>query len=165
MSTIKNYVERCVSAHGRDCDMLDMITVIIGVVGALLGIAGSLLVVGGTLLLVALIKKLPAGFRAVVSATAASVVAMTLLKHCAAEYMDVLLFKSVISASVVFGICGFYLILGSVVLGNWVKMLFASAGVPTVQLLHADVPDRLSDNSKKNSSPSFVLKVSSVMLQ
>lgn len=57
MSTIKIYVERCVSAHGRDCDMLDMITVIIGVVGALLGIAGSLLVVGGTLLLVALIKN------------------------------------------------------------------------------------------------------------
>ena len=81
MSTIKIYVERCVSAHGRDCDMLDMITVIIGVVGALLGIAGSLLVVGGTLLLVSLIKKLPAGFRAVVSATTASVVAMTSLNN------------------------------------------------------------------------------------
>ena len=145
--------------------MFDTISVIIGVVGALLGIAGTILAVGGVLLLVALIKKLPSGVRAIVSATAASIVLMTFLKHFALEYFDFLLFKSMIGVSLAFGVCGLYLILGSVVLGNWVKMLFASAAAPHVSNLSEESPVKTVDNRDNLSAPSSFLKAFSVMLQ
>lgn len=145
--------------------MFDIISVVIGVAGAVLGIAGIFLFAGVSVLVAALVKKLPKGVRSVLSSAAMTVAAITLFRHFAVEFMDILILKSVLNASLHFGICGLYLILGSVVLACWVKALFIAAAASQVGAARAGGRKLCSDNSKKLSSPSCFMKVSAVMLQ
>lgn len=145
--------------------MFDVISIVIGVVGAVLGIAGVFLLAGTVILLAALARNLPNGVRAVISAVAASLVAVTVFKHLASEYADVMTFRILLGLSVQLGICGIYFISESGSAIDRAKILLSSFFSRTTRVTMESFSSAPSDNSKKLSSPSFRLKALSVMLQ
>lgn len=145
--------------------MLQSINWILSIVGAVLGIAGTLVLGACLLLVAALVKKLPLGIRSFISASAAVLVAFTLFRGLAVQSIYVFVGRSLISgglgvkfADVALAVSSllFMLEAGNLLILCTSRVRFEGVGA---------VKRASLSNDKKMSSPSFSLKVSSVLLQ
>lgn len=144
--------------------MIETLNWLLSIIGAVLGVAGSLVLVAVVVLLISLVKKMPIGIKRFVSAAAAVLLAFTLFKGLAAESVYIFVGRSLVYGTMSIRFADFALAMSLFFIWACANALFVMQtrarfeGVSTPKLA-------FGHNEKKQSSPSFSLKVSSVLLQ
>lgn len=146
--------------------MSELLTVVIGAIGALIGLAGLMFLGGSAFLVVLFFRKLPVGLRTALSTAATYCVAVTVMRSYALQAMDLIMLRSMFNACCLFGLSGLCLsLVESLPLAEGLPARAACrnrlAGFSGVRAASNNVaPDR----KNRFSLPCEYVKVSPVML-